>query len=76
MPTRCYTVKMADGAIALVRGNFGEPCGQCNGIAGFQCDYPIAPGRTCDAHMCEDHAHEVGENLHYCPRHCPDGASI
>jgi hypothetical protein len=45
--------------------------------SGFQCDWPTpentSRGRgykpTCDSHLCQAHAHQVGANKHYCPAH-------
>jgi len=73
MPRHCYHVLTADGARAIICGNLGAPCSVCRGVAGFQCDYPVnrpALGDgTCDRHICEKHATQVGPNRHYCPTH-------
>ena len=42
---------------------------QCCDISAFLCDWPVAEGCTCDAPLCNAHAHQVGKNKHYCPRH-------
>lgn len=47
----------------------GSPNAQCMGIAPYLCDWPTGEGRTCDLPCCEEHAHEVGPNRHYCPEH-------
>ncbi|KPD17229.1 hypothetical protein ADM96_20145 [Burkholderia sp. ST111] len=41
----------------------------CNAPSGFQCDYPVRPGKTCDRHLCAKHAHEIGVDVHRCPDH-------
>lgn len=41
----------------------------CRAPSGYQCDYPVRPGKTCDRHLCVTHAHEVGADVHYCPEH-------
>lgn len=41
---------------------------KCCGISGFACDWPVGDS-TCSAPLCADHAHQVGRNEHYCPRH-------
>lgn len=41
----------------------------CLALSGYQCDWGIGHGRTCDAHLCEAHALQVGKNRHYCPDH-------
>jgi hypothetical protein len=38
-------------------------------ISGYLCDHELEGGKTCDAPLCDDHAHEVGKDRHYCPRH-------
>jgi hypothetical protein len=38
-------------------------------VASFLCDYPVGKEKTCDRHICEDHAHEIAPNVHYCPSH-------
>jgi len=37
-------------------------------MSAFLCDWPV-DGSTCDAPLCEEHAHQVGADRHYCPRH-------
>ena len=32
-------------------------------------DFPVSEGKTCDRLMCDDHAHEIGPELHYCEAH-------
>ena len=51
-------LKMADGSFAHIKGTGLRSCSApgCNVVAGYQCDYPMGKGRTCDAHLCEDHA--------------------
>lgn len=47
-------------------------CEFCNAWAGFQCDAKVSkrePDKTCDAHICANHAHQVGPDLHICPSH-------
>jgi hypothetical protein len=61
-------MRMPDGAVGLICGNFGKPC-HCGAVADFECDYPIGGGRTCDARLCADHAVVVGKNRHLCQTH-------
>lgn len=44
---------------------------RCNAMSAFLCDWPVEGG-TCDAPMCEEHAHQVAADRHYCPRHARD----
>ncbi len=34
-----------------------------------QCDYPTAPGKTCDKHLCSTCAVRVGPDKDHCPDH-------
>jgi hypothetical protein len=43
--------------------------GACKADAWALCDWPVGGGRTCDKPLCLEHAHLVGANRHYCPRH-------
>lgn len=42
---------------------------RCAGISAYLCDWPTGDGKTCDAPLCEAHAHQVGKNKHYCQGH-------
>ncbi len=42
---------------------------RCCAMSTKLCDWPMIDGGTCDAPLCEDHAHSVGEDLDYCPTH-------
>ena len=42
---------------------------RCMAIGSFLCDWPVDGGGTCDAPLCEEHAHQVAADRHYCPRH-------
>lgn len=41
---------------------------RCMAISSLLCDWPV-DGRTCDAPLCEQHAHQVGPDRHYCRAH-------
>ena len=41
---------------------------RCMAISGVLCDFELESG-TCDAPLCEEHAHQVGPDRHLCPRH-------
>lgn len=41
---------------------------RCMGISSLLCDWPV-DGGTCDAPLCEEHAHQVAADRHFCPRH-------
>lgn len=41
---------------------------RCMAISSILCDWPVEGG-TCDAPLCEDHAHEVGPDRHLCGLH-------
>lgn len=41
---------------------------RCMAISSILCDWPVEGG-TCDAPLCEQHAHQVGPDRHYCRAH-------
>jgi hypothetical protein len=51
------------------RGAKRKRCHFCNRFADKLCDFPVRPGKTCDADICSRCATSVGEDLDYCPRH-------
>lgn len=42
---------------------------RCACISGFLCDQELSDGRTCDAPLCDAHAHQLAKNRHLCPGH-------
>ncbi|MCW5657401.1 MAG: hypothetical protein KIT60_06840 [Burkholderiaceae bacterium] len=42
---------------------------RCARSSAYQCDWPITGDKTCDAHLCAQHAAEVGPGVHYCQPH-------
>lgn len=52
-----------------MRGELGAHCADCAWVGDLLCDYPVGEGKTCDRAMCDDHAHEVGADIHYCAAH-------
>ena len=45
-------------------------CAECKEYApSFLCDYPVGNDKTCDRKLCENCAHEIGPELHYCHKH-------
>ena len=68
----CTPIKMgAITAIVCTRGRKAKVwrCGFCTLSGGFQCDWKISPGKTCDVHLCPEHAKEVAPKKHLCPLH-------
>ena len=41
---------------------------RCMAMSTILCDWPVEGG-SCDAPLCEEHAHLVGADLHLCARH-------
>lgn len=41
----------------------------CGVLSQFLCDWITGKETTCDAHLCPEHAHPVGEGKHLCPEH-------
>ena len=66
----CYSKYDENGTIFL-RGDLGPKCNEdgCNWVAEFLCDYPVGDEKTCDRHLCNDHAIEIAPNVHYCSAH-------
>ena len=60
------------GAIVCSRGRKRMRCVACHLAGGLQCDWKVGPGKTCDAHICPEHATEVAPGKHVCPAHRPD----
>ena len=61
----CYKTK--DGV--HICGELGPHCEDCSDVSAFLCDFPVGKGKTCDRHMCKDHATEVAPDVHYCKGH-------
>lgn len=53
----------------FMRGNLGPHCADCSCVGDYLCDYPVGDNKTCDRAMCDDHAHVIGNDLHYCDTH-------
>lgn len=60
--------KGPNGEVVHLYGSRIIACSCCQWLSKYQCDWRVGTG-TCDAHLCETHAHQVGENKHLCPRH-------
>ena len=67
-------ITLPDGSRAFVRLSgrrpSRQPCALCQSPgATLQCDYPVAPRRTCDRHLCRGCAIPKGPNRDYCRTH-------
>jgi hypothetical protein len=40
----------------FIDGSGVKACSTCGILAEYLCDFPMGKGKTCDAHLCEDHA--------------------
>lgn len=68
----CETVKLGNTtAIVCGRGRRAKSyrCGFCHFAGGFQCDWKVSKGKTCDEYICPDHATEMAHEKHVCPLH-------
>lgn len=65
----CAIKNRAAGDKVTICGDLGAHCHRCAGVGELLCDFPVGDGKTCDAAMCEQHAHEIGPELHYCQAH-------
>jgi hypothetical protein len=50
-------------------GEFGPHCTECDAPADVLCDYPVGKDLTCDRVLCEEHANQIGSDIHYCKDH-------
>lgn len=57
------------GHTMFMCGDLGAHCADCMGFGDFLCDYPVGNGKTCDRPLCDDHAHEIAPEIHYCNAH-------
>lgn len=53
----------------------GKPEVRCMAISSILCD-ALIDGGTCDAPLCEQHAHAVGVDRHLCPIHAGQQAAF
>lgn len=75
MPRHCYVLKLNDPKLAFkelyVCGDLRpHKCQVCHtGLGRYRCDYPVAPGKTCDRYLCEQCRQAQGLGIDYCPKH-------
>lgn len=71
MPCDIVRIGESVGVICTRGRGRKKPCfvRACPGPAHWQCDYPVAPGKTCDRHICERHRRGVGPDKDYCLEH-------
>ena len=55
--------------VVFWNAELGENCTDCAGFGDYLCDYPVGDDKTCDRIMCNDHAKEISNDLHYCEAH-------
>ncbi len=69
----CHPFQLPNGVSGFIctrgRGSRPAKCFYCRAPHSRLCDAPIAPGKTCDRKLCEQHAHSIGANLDMCPDH-------
>ena len=68
----CESIKTANGLTAIVctRGRRkAQRCFACHLAGSFQCDWKLSKTKTCDRHICPEHAKEVATDKHLCPEH-------
>ncbi len=69
----CEVIQTKDGPIVtmiLCRHGRRQMCKHCgrNPVSKL-CDYPVAPGKTCDFPMCARCATNIAHEVDYCPKH-------
>lgn len=57
------------GGTVFITGELGAHCTSCMAVGDYLCDYPVGEELTCDRPICDRHAHEVGQDIHYCDGH-------
>lgn len=67
----CTRIKLPGGGVAIVCGArpSRKRCTSCGRPSGFQCDWKLPGGKTCDRHLCGQCAQEVAPEKHLCPEH-------
>jgi hypothetical protein len=75
----CERVDLGNGNFAMVRFGGKRPerkkCAWCDKWSTKLCDYRLSPAaqvthvKTCDAPMCDEHAHRIGPDRDLCPNH-------
>ncbi len=67
----CDHFKLPGGGAAIVCSRRAKRmrCVACFAAGGYQCDWKLPGGKTCDAHICPTHALKVGDDKHLCPLH-------
>lgn len=69
---KCETVRIPGFGVAIVCSRRRLARCQahgCNRPAARQCDFPTAPGMTCDRYLCSVHAVPQGRGRDHCPEH-------
>ncbi len=67
----CETIQDDNGHVIIFCGRSRrQRCKFCHqGFVAKLCDFPVAPGKTCDAGMCDQCATRVASEVDYCPIH-------
>lgn len=63
-----YLIVDGQPVIACGRSRI-HACIECQAPAGKLCDWKLGSGKTCDAPLCDTHAHDMGRNKDLCHRH-------
>lgn len=58
----CYAIRENGKTIGFICGDLGEHCIECGAIADSLCDYLVGNDKTCDRHLCEEHAKQIGND--------------
>jgi len=65
----CYSGHTPSGMKFTICGDLGPHCSYCSDVGELLCDYPVGNGKTCDRQICQNHANEVADDIHYCHGH-------
>lgn len=77
MPRHCRTVhrrtfQHPEGFAITICGDFPTHRCRCGGEGRYQCDYPTAPGKTCDVYLCWRCCRPQGRGVDYCAKHAQE----
>lgn len=76
MPNKTHCYRLGNGMRGFIRGALGPHCEYCGTVSTILCDFPVGNRKTCDRHLCDDCAHEVGIGTHLCRAHFAEWEQI
>jgi hypothetical protein len=65
----CSRVRIGNATAIICGRKRIRACVKCGAIADRECDWKVAPGKTCDAAICSSCAVSPAPEKDLCPRH-------